>query len=525
MVLLSFFSDFLISATRDKGFQQYFQPNGISFIGRAWGDEFLNWLETGDGYTVVIGSDNYFYYATLDRRGEFIASTKKVGIDKPDDIKQHLRRSTQRVSELLQMREDYLNTLNESTTFSSRQVSYGTTDLAVVLVDFSPSYKNTSANQGVGHYKSNFDNLIFSYNIWYTVKDYKGDIIGPHPQLEEVFGSVNDYLLDQAPVTVTGKDGNPSIINNVDSVNSLLPKWVDLANPISYYDTLYGPILFKELYAEAKQEYPDLINYYNILFITAGESDHGALWPHNQNVLINDGEEFRHHDFLIVPEVDWNSFVHMGQIAHEFCHGDTLDLPDYITDGYKYTLMASGMYNGPLNHGACPAPIDPISKVKKGWVEPIIIEPGSLNYTITTSTDTSQYIYKIDIPTDSDEYFLLEIPSTNKFNSYTPIATYHDDPGILIWHARLNTPFDQHLVEVEFADNSDSQSGNRFPYPYGPGQNQDFTPYTSPSSSTRNTSFSDVFIKNITYDSNTNTATLDLIDPTTYPAQPQGDPS
>src|SRR5258708_38244566 len=73
----------LNSAPLDTKMIQWTQPNGALFSGRVWGDEYTNWMETQSGYRYVQGSGGWYYYATLDSRGEFAPTAYRVGIDTP----------------------------------------------------------------------------------------------------------------------------------------------------------------------------------------------------------------------------------------------------------------------------------------------------------------------------------------------------------------------------------------------------------------------------------------------------------
>lgn len=67
----------------DTGMITLRQPNDITFTGRIWGDEFIYWMETEDGYLFVETFEGWYYYATLDQNGEYAPTNYKVGIDSP----------------------------------------------------------------------------------------------------------------------------------------------------------------------------------------------------------------------------------------------------------------------------------------------------------------------------------------------------------------------------------------------------------------------------------------------------------
>lgn len=61
----------LQAAPFDTGMITLKQPNDVEFIGRIWGDEFIYWMETENGYRFVETFEGWYYYATLDQNGEY----------------------------------------------------------------------------------------------------------------------------------------------------------------------------------------------------------------------------------------------------------------------------------------------------------------------------------------------------------------------------------------------------------------------------------------------------------------------
>jgi len=91
----------LNAAPFDTGMITIKQPNDVTFTGRIWGDEFIWWAETEDGYRFVQASDGWYYYATLDGQGEFAPTNYKVGIDQPPAYSYQLERSQSRKDEIM----------------------------------------------------------------------------------------------------------------------------------------------------------------------------------------------------------------------------------------------------------------------------------------------------------------------------------------------------------------------------------------------------------------------------------------
>jgi hypothetical protein len=107
----------------DTGMNELQQPDETTFIGRIWGDEFFDWMETEDGYRFVQSGDGYYYYAILDQYGEFAPTIYKVGIDSPPPSSYQLERTQSRIDDrqleespvnfkdIKIMKEEFLNIL------------------------------------------------------------------------------------------------------------------------------------------------------------------------------------------------------------------------------------------------------------------------------------------------------------------------------------------------------------------------------------------------------------------------------
>ncbi len=69
----------------NTGWLPWTQPDGTSFIGRAWGNEFAMSWETPDGYRFERDvRTGWCCYAELDEEGEPRPGRWKVGIDSPE---------------------------------------------------------------------------------------------------------------------------------------------------------------------------------------------------------------------------------------------------------------------------------------------------------------------------------------------------------------------------------------------------------------------------------------------------------
>ncbi len=195
VIAAMFFTFSIVKASFfDTGFVEWSQPNGVKFTARLWGDEFSTQMETNTGYKIIIGSDNYYYYSTLDSTGDYTPSNRKVNIDQPLTESYHLERSSS-WDAILQQRIEAFNTqleLNYQAYLNKMASGDSVYKIGVVLIDFTPSEKHITQQYQNGYNSYFYDSLIFSRNYW---NDTTGAI---HPQGLDLFGSFADYWDDQS---------------------------------------------------------------------------------------------------------------------------------------------------------------------------------------------------------------------------------------------------------------------------------------------------------------------------------------
>lgn len=501
VLIFIIFNTNLLSSPKDTGFIKWKQPNGMEFTARHWGDEFLNWMKTEDGYVIVDSPSGWFYYANLDKNGEYTATNFKVGIDKPPAISKDLKRSSARINEINNERELFNNYLIEKreALINTKSVTNSTVKLGVVLIDFPTQQHNTSANSGYGYFKIDFENMIFSDNVWYHTEDGSGGInYTPHPDGDKVFGSLRDYYDEMSVGTyqIVGKNNQPLIVNPADPNNPDLPDWLILDHEMSYYEGLGASYFMERIFDEAVNEYgsTEMNSYDAICFIYGGAvRTTGNFYP---KAMYNK---------YCMGEHEYNSFAHIGTHAHEFAHIELYAHDEYedgnsssdppVDPGF-YSLMSYGMHNGPNRHASCPAPLSPYYRMEQGWVNPITIIPDEIDYTIDYGHPYPKF-YKVNIPA-FNEYFIIETKEGDGFDKYTPNPNGDNDrDGILIWHIDDDNVYD--FEEIEFADNESNLYNENytdlFPNPITSIQN--FNNSTLPSSKLRNGTNSSISINNI----------------------------
>ena len=144
----------------------------------------------------------------------------------------------------------------------------------------------------------------------------------------------------------------------------------------------------------------------------------------------------------------------VGVFAHELGHD--LGLPDlYDTDGSSdgigvWDVMSTGSWNG-SPRGTSPAEFSAWSKIKLGWIAPVVVTSALLGQAIG-QVETNATAFKLPIRSAAagDEYFLVENRERTGFDASLPGG------GLLIWHVDDSLSGNQNdahrLVDLEEAD-------------------------------------------------------------------------
>lgn len=460
----------LRAAPFDTGYREWAQPGDkATFVARAWGDEFFSWMETSDGYRIVIGDDCWYYYATLDERGEFAPSSARVGIDSPPSESYHLERSPSRIAEI----EQWLALANEQTEqarrwFAEQQAANPGSPvvlrIGVIFAEFQDirHYVDTrpTPTRPFGYYKSDFDNMLFSENFWYEPSDTNHS---PHPERELVFGSFRDYWyqMSRGQLIIEGTLLNPPDANGV-------PRWVMIGNRANYhYPVLMKPDVLHSymdsLRANPPGTWPDTAGYHKVIIIYA-QNDVATL------LITHAGDR----SYIQVPERSSAelyrgtnfSFSHIGTYAHEFGHdigfGDEYASRErYNDDGrtclFNFDLMAWGIYNGPDRKGACPATLSPYYRIDKGWISSTTLTRDTTNFTIAYNYNNPN-IYRINPAGGvSNEHYLIETRLRHGFDTYIPTSpdSFMYQPGtLLVWHHGIHASCYDDRIRLTHADNT-----------------------------------------------------------------------
>jgi len=249
----------------------------------------------------------------------------------------------------------------------------------------------------------------------------------------------------------------------------------------------------------------------------AEEGNGNYIWSHKWNL----GGNARFYDgvwidsYTINPEIQGTAqnMVHRGVICHEFGHA--LGLPDLYDTDYtssgigNWGLMAGGSWGGNGSSPWYPSHMCAWSKIQLGWIIPVVI----LEPTVTIDIINVEYnpiAYRMDGVGVQNEYFLFE--NRQKVLSDQTLVK----SGLLIWHIddsmSGNTNDWHYLVDLEQADghydlNNGVGSDMGDPYP-GNSANTIFANYTTPNSQFYNGDPSNVSAINISETDQVITATF-----------------
>lgn len=468
----------------DTGWIKYTQPNGVTFTGRTWGNEFEHFRETKDGYRFVLNpDDNYYYYARLGAKGDYEASPFKVAIDVPQGIPKGLERSVARRAAIAEQRTQFEQEVQAVQLGSPSAPLSATFTLKVLLVEFQDvKHRNPNQDGKPAYTFQNFEDLFFSF----------GTYTNTSPDGEQVFGSMRDYYhqMSNGDLVLTG------YVLNRDDNSDNVPDWLVL----DYNKSAYGSgsrNLFTDALNKAAQQTPPLDTstgtYTKLVVVYAGNWWlSGSLWPAAQP----SSNRYRMSERLYYnadgQELTNAPFTHIGIHCHEFGH--LLGFLDLYTGGndHRWNLMNLGDKNGPSGIGgrttAAPAPFNPEFRRQQGWISPVIINGSPQTEQADYSLQTPE-VFQIDDP-QSTYYWLIENRhfQDNDWNSWLPSAypSFVNSQGILVW--RMNET-DDDFPEFIPADNdfhqapdgtpSQGDHGDFFP---GAANNLLFAPTTVPSS-------------------------------------------
>jgi M6 family metalloprotease-like protein len=492
------------------------QPDGTIFSIIGFGDEQYNFAETTDGYVVIQGADNFWYYAALSTEGRFIpgavrvaVSAAKSGSQPMNSIPKHLRESSQVVSEKMAAHPAGIFPVIEMQKNNRSGLSKAQSSVKRILI-LCVKYPDQANTQTALSFQDMVNDDTWKSNT----------------------GGVSKYYQE--------------VSNSAVSVSGVSKEWITAAQIKSYYAynnssySTHVKELVKQCVDAAVANGVDFSLYDNdgdgsvdgLFIVHAGKgaeegSDLTNIWSHAgwldgiYTVTANGKKIDR---YIIVPELYNSNHVEIGVFCHEYGH--MLGLPDmYDVDGSTngsssglgyWCLMAGGSWGGNGYTPERPSHMSAYCKELLGYTVPTVV--ASSQALSIPQAETNAFSYKVWLDNNqADEYMLIENRQKTNFDLNIPgsgLLMYHVDKNLAdIWPGSNNINVtNTHLgVKLYEADGLEqlatavNRGSDGDPYP-GSTNKTSLTAATTPNSKLWNGTSSNVEINAISASSATMTA-------------------
>ncbi len=410
------------------------QPDGSTLTIVLHGDEFLNYLTTSDGYTVVKNKAGYYTYARLDGN-QLVASNVIARDDRTTADRAFLatmpkgllsETMVQRGKKMLNHRNDLLRGIGHG-----GHMDYSKFRGLIILINYTD-------RKFVDYVPSNYTPIDF-YEAMINSHDYQGYTL-PYGTKVDAMGSVRDYYYDNSfqqfdpHFDILGPVEVPYACTDAhqfkcDSIFFAALEALDPDVDFSQYDTDEDGTADMVFFMVAGHGSD----------VTANNRDY--LWPHMKNFTdspVLDGVNFRLYacSTNMTGEeneyyINYNNVAGIGTICHEFSH--CLGLPDfYDTDGLgsggtnskhpmTWSVMASGFRS---NNGRNPAGYGLFERYALGFAQPVLLD--SVGTVTVPALEKSNTGYRLNTANEG-EFFIIENRQRIKWDKNLA------GPGMLIW--------------------------------------------------------------------------------------------
>jgi M6 family metalloprotease-like protein/uncharacterized protein (TIGR02145 family) len=465
---------------------QYTQPDGSMLMILFYGDEFVHYATTVDGYTLLSNRDGFFEYAKTDTAGNLVLSgiRAREKADRSPKEKKWLRKikvgsffSESQVEAMLAMKKAGVA---PSSAPSAKFPKSGIRKNLLILANFS--------NTATSYPPADFDNMM-------NQQGFSGT------------GSFRDYFLEVSYGQLT--------------INTTVTVWVTLPNPHDYYGPVanWREFAFDAISAADAQAGIDFSQFDNdndgvadgITILHQGTGQEASanindIWAHKWD-LSSAGYTAAQRTFdgvltdiyctgpeLLIP----GTMTNIGVFCHEFGH--VLGSPDfydtdqnlnglYVGTGL-WDLMGSGNWNG--NYGTLPAHPNAWIKNHFNWTNPVKLN----NQQIKTLRNAQLYPEAVRYNSVLNAiYFLCENRQQTGFDAGLPghgLLIYYVDSMSIIYESgsnQVNHDYNQSLYPMSAISTTVNgvmlSPGNintdGCPWP-GSGLKTEFTDFTIPSS-------------------------------------------
>ncbi|MBI4652006.1 M6 family metalloprotease domain-containing protein, partial [Candidatus Desantisbacteria bacterium] len=508
------------------------QPDGNIIKARYFGDEWFNFAESVDGYTILLDAKTKAWvYADLDLPGNLKPTKFPAHYPPPPNIGRYIRPSAKKIKEIISRKKLNLHKNTKTDRFfkdipddpliSKYPVKKtGDQKMLIILADFADSMP-------IGTTEKDWENMFFgndkSVKKYYNETSYGKFNLIP---AEEDSGIKNNGVTDwiRLPGIHPNMGINITIYSNIIVRDAIIA--ADTYMDFSKFDTNHDGWIGKdELF---------------VVVIVAGYSslnNHPSIWAHSATLSIEyvptvdrvrvcEGLpplDKRQNNYVEMGEWYEKSITQIGTCAHEIGH--LLDLPDlYDMDKTSngigsWCLMSFGSWNKISEPGDTPSQLSIWGKTRLGWIDPEIIKQNTINKKLHPIEDYQSGIKIWEDNFQNNRYFLLEYRKKTKYDAGLP------GEGVLIWHINEdefeNTNDISRLVDLEEADglseidNETSFGDNGDPYP-GSYSNNFFDNNSTPNSKDYFGNITNTSVKNFKLDYST-AAIMDI-----YPRRIKG---
>ena len=456
-------------------------PNAkIKFRVHAKGDEWNNWYEDDRGYSVIRHQKTgVWHYAQRNAQGKLEAHQGIVGRDDPEawGLKKHQHED-----------EKHENQHRHPDRHRKAAAASGAPLMAAATLPASniPVFQVTQAvptlfilasfsNRAGTYLASDFANLLNNQLASYF-NEASFNQMQLTPALESN-GTLNDGIIGWLNLNIA----HPNTAGALNDQNRTLTKLaIQAADPYinyaSYDSNQDGWVDSKEL---------------AIVIIPAGyETAYGgasfaktpSIWGHTwalggtgpaptvDGVIVGDTHNGLG-GYCQFGEIQGTTYANddhqatIGVMAHELGHLIMQWYDLYDTDGSSsglgnWSLMAAGAWSKKASdtyQGMTPVHPDPWSKLKAGWVSPVIDFIGSLTLNaISSNTASASNSVYLQTTTDANQYFLFENRGQYGFDQGLN-SIGNNTGGIAVYHVDETMPDNNNeahkLVDLEEADN------------------------------------------------------------------------
>lgn len=480
------------------------QPNGKTISCFVSGDEFFNWIHDADGYSIIQGQKDAWYYYAIKVDEKIVASAYRVGEVNPKEIEMLTPWTKISEKEYKKRKEAFFAPVKNNV---PKVNPTGVINNIVIYIRFAGETEIATS-------RSIYDNVMNNPNP-NSLKSYYTEVSYGNLTINSTH-----YPACSSPTTTNAsyEDTHP---------RGYFQPYNETNNPDGYTDdrTQREQQLLADAIAwvNANSPIPASLNIDNdndgyvdnVCFMIKGSSGDWAelLWAHrwmlySQNAYIN-GKQVYDYTFQPENQVSWST------LSHEMFHA--LGAPDLYHYNNQGVLSPVGgwdlMESGSAHMGAYMK----WKYANQNWITNIPTITANGQYWIRPLTSPTKNCYKIASPNSATEFFIVE------FRKKIPGTYENNAPGNGLLVYRINSsydgnadgPPDEVYIYRPFGNNtSDGYIGNS---PFGQNYNRtSMSNFTNPASLLTNGSNGGLDLFNISAVGDSMSFWVNVTTPTQY---------